>query len=75
MKSEYYNHLSGLPTEDLVRIAYFELRKSKKEARQAAKRILKERNIKDDIIREFKADIRVRKQMERRAKLRDNNEE
>lgn len=74
MNNDYYKHQRNLPTEDLVRIAYFELRKTKREARHSAKRILKERNVKDEELQDYKSQIRKLKQEERKIKLKNKNE-
>ena len=63
-----------LPNEDLVRIAYFELRKIKKSARNSAKSILKERKIEQQELKQLKDQIRQMKREERRIKLKNKNE-
>ena len=74
MQNEFYEHQSKLPNEDIVRIAYFELRKIKKEARETAKLILKERNIKNEHLQDYKNQIRKSKREERKQILRNKNE-
>lgn len=74
MNNDYNEHQINLPTEDLVRIAYFELRKIKREARHSAKRILKERNVKDEVLQDYKNQIRKTKREERKLKLKNRNE-
>ena len=43
--NEFLEYHSKLANEDLVRIAYFELRKFKKKARISAKEILRQRKL------------------------------
>ena len=74
MQNEFYKYQSKLDTQDLVRIAYFELNKSKKEARASAKLILKERNVKDERLQDYKNQIRKIKREERKQKLRNRDE-
>lgn len=74
MQNEFYKYQRKLDTQDLVRIAYFELNKSKKEARASAKLILKERNVKDERLQDYKNQIRRIKREERKQKLRNRDE-
>lgn len=73
--NEFIEYHSKLPDEELVKIAYFELRKYKKEARVSAKKILKQRGLSKKQIELLKNNIRRRKQKERREKLKDKNED
>ena len=72
--SEYEKHHSGLPNEDLVRIAYFEASNIKKEARKSAKKILADRRLSVNQLEKLKSQIRKFKREERSAKLRNKNE-
>jgi len=74
MNNDYYEHQRNLPTEDLVRIAYFKLRKINKEARNSAKQILKERNVIDKELQGYKNQRSKRKKEERKLKLKNKNE-
>lgn len=67
-------HHSNLPNEDLVSIAYFDRRKTKREARLSAKSVLQQRGVSTYEIEAFKKEIKERKQEERKRKLRDENE-
>ena len=71
---EFKEHHKTLPNEDLVRIAYFELRSFKKQARKSAKQILQERKISKQKLEELKEKIRQLKREESRLKLKDKNE-
>ena len=74
MNNDYYDHQRNLPTEDLVKIAYFERRKIKREARHSAKQILIERNVKDEELQDYKNQIGEIKREERKLKLKNKNE-
>lgn len=71
---EFYKYHQKLPNEDLVRIAYFELRKVKKQARKSAKQVLKDRRIEQQELEQMKNHIRQIKREERRIKLKNKNE-
>lgn len=70
---DYQTHHSLLINEELVLIAFFEKRKIKKEARRSAKIILQERGINESRIEILKNQIRKRKRLERREKLKEKN--
>ena len=74
MNNDYYDHQRNLQTEDLVKIAYFERRKIKREARHSAKQILIERNVKDEELQDYKNQIGEIKREERKLKLKNKNE-
>ena len=71
---EFLKYHQNLPNEDLVRIAYFELRKVKKQARISAKQVLKERKIEQKELEQIKDHIRQMKKEERRTKLKNKDE-
>ena len=71
---EFLKYHKNLTNEDLVRIAYFELRKVKKQARKSARQILKERKIEQQELEEIKDQIRQMKREEKRIKLKNKNE-
>jgi len=71
---EFIKYHQNLPNEDLVRIAYFELRKVKKQARKSARQVLKERKIVQQELEQIKDQIRQMKREERRIKLKNKNE-
>lgn len=70
----FLTHHATLPNQDLVRIAYFELREYEKEARRSAKQTLTDRNIKGAELEELNNRVRKVKKEERRIKLKDKNE-
>ncbi|SEQ20232.1 hypothetical protein [Neolewinella agarilytica] len=72
--NEFSDYHSSLPNEDLVSIAYFDKRKTKKEARLSAKSVLQKRAVSTYQIEVLKKTIRERKQEERKRKLKDKNE-
>jgi len=69
----YEKYHSTLPNEDLVRIAFFERRRIKKEARVSAKKVLAQRNLTLKELDALKNLIRRRKREERNMKLKDKN--
>jgi len=71
---DYLKHHRTLHDEDLVRIAFFERGKMKKEARASARKILLERKITGEKLNEIKNEIRRRKRQESRSRLRDKND-
>ncbi|WP_273445220.1 hypothetical protein [Neolewinella agarilytica] len=72
--NEFSDYHSSLPNEDLVSIAYFDKRKTKKEARLSAKSVLQKRGVSTFEIEALKKEIKERKQEERKRKLKDKNE-
>lgn len=68
---EFYKYQSNLPDEDLIRLAFFNIRKTKKEARKSAKSILKERNLSTQEINEYKDSIKKLRRRELNSKESD----
>ena len=71
----YQKYHSTLADEDLVRIAFFERGKMKKEARNSARSLLQQRQISSDEIKSLKDEIRTRKRKESEIKLREKGNE
>lgn len=71
----YQKYHSTLANEDLVRIAFFERGKMKKEARNSARSLLQQRQISSDEIKSLKDEIRTRKRKESEIKLREKGNE
>lgn len=72
--NDFTSHHSTLPNEDLVRIAYFEKRKTKKETRLSARSILQQRGLSTYEIEALKKEIRERIREERNQRLKDKND-
>ena len=72
--NEFTEHHAKLTDKELIRIAYFDRRKYKKEARKSAKEILKQRNLSKEKIEFLKNEIRRIKRKERKDKLSAKNE-
>ena len=69
----YQKYQSTLPDEDLIKLAFFERGKIKKQARISAKKILQLRNLSNVEIEKLKDKIRKRKREEIKIKLKSKN--
>lgn len=71
--NEFAAYHTTLDNETLVRLAFFELRSTKKEARVSAKAELKQRAISEDELQRLKQEIRAAKRKERYQKRKNKN--
>lgn len=71
---EFTEHHLKLTNKELVKIAYFERGKYKKEARMSAKNVLEQRGIEDSHLASLKHEIRTSNRKERKQKLKDKDE-
>lgn len=71
--NEFEKYQSTLANEDLVRIAFFERGKMKKEARKSALKLIQQRKISNEDLQLLKSKIRTNKRQESKDKLREKN--
>lgn len=67
--NEFTRHHQSLQNIDLVRIVYFERRRTMKEARASAKAVLRKRGVCRSELKKLRGDIREQNQSIRRRKL------
>lgn len=71
--NEFQSYHEKLPVEDLVKIVYFERGKIEKEARNSAKEVLANKKITNKEIDAIRKDIRKRKSVQRKVKLKEKD--